>query len=101
MSSAATQVPLPSTSELVEGALFYPIALVVSGTVAPGLLMCVPGLIFFIALILIPIVALAIVGLLAAAVIATPFLLVRGVRALGVRLAGSRRLPPLMRPAKI
>jgi hypothetical protein len=93
-SSAATQVSLPSTSELVEGVLFYPIALVVSATVFPGFTLCIPGLVFVTALVLIPLVAVAIVALLAAAVVATPFLLVRGVRALREkaqeRLSGAR-----------
>jgi membrane protein implicated in regulation of membrane protease activity len=80
--SAATQASLPSTSELVEGVLFYPIALVVSATIFPGFTLCIPGLVFVTVLVLIPIVAVAIVALLAAAVVAAPFLLVRGVRAL-------------------
>ena len=79
----------PSTSELIEGILFYPIALVISATIFPGLTLCIPGLIFVAVLILIPIVAMAIVVLLAASVVAAPFLLVRAVR--GVR---ERRAEP-------
>lgn len=101
MSSAATQVSPPSTSELVEGVLFYPIACVVSATVFPGFTLCIPGLVFFTVLVLIPLVAMAIVALLAAAVVAAPFLLVRGVRALRERRAESRRLPRLLQPLKI
>jgi hypothetical protein len=89
MSTSAT----PSTSELVEGVLFYPIALVISATIFPGLTLCIPGLIFVTVLILIPLVAIAIVALLAASVVAAPFLLVRGVRALRARRAESRRTP--------
>lgn len=101
MSSAATQVSPPSTSELVEGVLFYPIACVVSATVFPGFTLCIPGLVFVTVLVLIPLVAMAIVALLAAAVVAAPFLLVRGVRALRERRAESRRLPRLLQPLKI
>jgi hypothetical protein len=54
MSSTATQSSLPSTSELIEGVLFYPIALVVSATIVPGMVLCVPALVFVAALVLIP-----------------------------------------------
>lgn len=106
MSSAATQVSPPSTSELVEGVLFYPIALVVSATVFPGFTLCIPGLAFVTVLVLIPLVAVAVVALLAVAVVAAPFLLVRGVRALRERRAASPRtsrvLPGYLRaPVKI
>lgn len=98
MSSTATQSSLPSTSELVEGVLFYPIALVVSATIFPGFTLCIPGLLLATALILIPVVAMAIVALAAAAVVAAPFLAVRGVRALRERRAASRRLPRGLQP---
>ena len=101
MSSAATQASRPSTSELVEGVLFYPIACVVSATIFPGFTLCIPGLIFVTVLVLIPLVAVAIVALLAAAVVAAPFLLVRGVRALRERRAESRRQLRLLQPVKI
>jgi hypothetical protein len=91
----------PSTGELVEGRLFYPIALVISATVAPGLTLCIPGLIFVTVLILLPIVALAIVVGLVAAVVASPFLLVRGVRALRERRAEARRMPATLRPVEL
>jgi hypothetical protein len=77
MSPPPTHTSLPSTSELVEGVLFYPIALVVSATIFPGLTLCIPGLILAAALILIPIVALALVLAVVAAVVAAPVLLVR------------------------
>jgi hypothetical protein len=47
----------PSTSELIEGVLFYPIALVISATVCPGLTLCIPGLILLAAFVIVPIVA--------------------------------------------
>jgi hypothetical protein len=95
MTSTAT----PTTGELVEGLSFYPIALVVAATIFPGFTLCIPGLLFVTVLILVPIVALAIVVLAVAAVVASPFLLVRGVRALRER--GPVRLPRLLRPVKI
>ena len=95
MSSPATE---PSTSELVEGILFFPIALVISSTIFPGFILVIPGLLFVTVLILIPIVAIAIVALLATAVVASPFLLVRGVRALRERRAESRRMPRVLQP---
>jgi hypothetical protein len=100
MSSARTQ-PLPPTSELVEGILFYPVALVVSATILPGFTLCIPALLFVTVPILIPLVALAIVVLLVGAVVTAPFLLVRGVRALHARLAESRRLPRGLQPVNI
>ncbi len=101
MSSAAPRVSPPSTSELVEGVLFYPIALVVSATIFPGFTLCIPGLVFVTVLVLIPLVAIAIVALLAAAVVAAPFLLVRAVRGIRERRAESRRLPRMLRPVNL
>jgi hypothetical protein len=100
MSSARTQ-PLPSTSELVEGILFYPIALVISATILPGFTLCIPALLFVTVPLLIPLVAMAIVALLVAAVIAVPVVLVRAVRGLRERRAESRRLPRVLQPVKI
>ena len=97
MSPTAT----PSTSELVEGILFYPMALVVSATIFPGFTLAIPGLIFVTVLILIPIVALAIVALLVATVVASPFLLMRGVRALRERRAEARRPQRVLQPVEI
>jgi membrane-associated phospholipid phosphatase len=101
MSSTATQASLPSTSELVEGVLFYPIALVISATILPGMTLCIPALVFVAALVLIPLVAVAIALLVTAAVVAAPFLAVRGVRRVHARRAESRRLPQVLRPVKI
>ena len=94
-----TSTDTPSWSELLEGISFYPIALVVSATIFPGFILCIPGLLFVTVLILVPIVALAIVALAVAAVVASPFLLVRGVRALPG--AVSRLVPRALRPVKI
>jgi len=80
MSSTRTQPELPSTSELLEGVLFYPIALVISATIAPGMTLCIPGLLFVTVLILVPIVALALVVLVVGAVLAAPVVLVRAIR---------------------
>jgi hypothetical protein len=81
----------PSTSELIEGVLFYPIALVVSATIFPGFTLCIPGLIFATVLILLPLIAIAIVLLAATAVVAAPVLLVRAIRR---RLAKPRVTAP-------
>jgi membrane protein implicated in regulation of membrane protease activity len=78
----------PSTSELIEGVLFYPIALVISATIFPGFTLCIPGLILATVLILLPLIAIAIVLLAAAAVVAAPILLVRAIRG---RLASRSR----------
>jgi hypothetical protein len=85
-----SQSDRPTISELVEGVLFYPIALVVCSTVAPGFTLCIPAMIFFTAAILVPVVAIAVVVLLAAAVVLSPFAAVRGVRALGRRYAAAK-----------
>jgi hypothetical protein len=94
MSPAATQSHTPSTSELVEGVAFYPVALVVASTIFPGFLLCVPGLLFVTVLVLLPLVAVAIVALLAAAVVAAPFLLVRAVRAIPAAVPRTARHLP-------
>jgi hypothetical protein len=92
----STRTELPATSELVEGALFYPIALVVSATILPGFTLCIPGLLFVTVLVLVPLVALAIVAGLVVAIVMAPFVLVRAVRKLselrfGLRLPVQRR----------
>ena len=96
MSSTATPSSLPSTSELVEGVLFFPMALVVSATIFPGFILCIPGLIFVTVLVLIPLVAIAIVALLMAAVLAAPVVLVRAIRGLLERRAESTRRSRLL-----
>jgi hypothetical protein len=90
MSPTRTQPDPPTTSELVEGVLFYPIALVVSATVCPGFTLCIPALLFGTLLVIIPLAAIALVVALAAAVLAAPFVLVRAVRGLNERRARSR-----------
>jgi hypothetical protein len=89
MSTPPPRSELPDTSELVEGLLFYPIALVISATIAPGLTLCIPGLIFATVLILLPLVAVGIVVLIVAAIVAAPVLAVRAIRA---RLASRSRV---------
>jgi hypothetical protein len=88
MSSTST----PSTSELIEGVLFYPIALVISATIFPGLILCIPGLILAAAFILIPLAAVAIVLLVVGAIIAAPIFAVRGIRELVRRRADSEEV---------
>jgi hypothetical protein len=85
MTSTASE--LPDTSEIVEGLMFYPIALVVSATIFPGLTLAVPGLLFVVVLVLVPLVAVALVVGLAAAIIAAPVLAVIGARRLYQRRA--------------
>jgi hypothetical protein len=86
----------PSTGELVEGLSFFPIALVVSATIFPGMALAIPGLIFAAAFILIPLAAIALVVLLATAVVASPFLLVRGIRALVRRHSAAESVAPVV-----
>ena len=94
-----TSTDTPSTSELLEGIAFYPIALVIASTIFPGFTLVIPGLLFVTVLILLPIVALAIVVLAISAVVASPFLVVRGIRVLRERRAESRRrLPQVLQP---
>jgi hypothetical protein len=88
-----THSELPATSDLVEGLLFYPIALVISATVAPGLTLCIPGLLFATVLILIPLLAMALVVVLAAAVLAAPVVLFRAIRGLARRRSASKSRP--------
>jgi hypothetical protein len=95
----SSQSDLPSTSELIDGISFFPIALVVSATIFPGLTICIPGLILGAAFIVIPLAAVAIVLLLVAAVVAAPFLAVRGVRALVRRRAEAREQITVEAPA--
>jgi hypothetical protein len=90
MSRAIDRTELPDTGELIEGLLIYPIGLIAGATVFPGLTLCVPGLIFCAAFVIIPLVVVALVLGLVAAVIAAPFMLVRGIRALRERRAASR-----------
>jgi hypothetical protein len=93
-----TSTDTPSTSELLEGISFFPIALVVASTIFPGFTLVIPGLLFVTVLILLPIVAIALVALLVTAVVASPFLVVRGIRVLRERRAESRRMPQVLQP---
>jgi hypothetical protein len=80
MSPARTQSSLPDTSELVEGFIHAPIAIVICSTVLPGLLMCAPALIFGALLVIVPLAAVALVVAVVGAIVAAPFVLVRAVR---------------------
>jgi hypothetical protein len=95
MTAARTQPDPPAVSELVEGVLFYPIALVISATIFPGLTLCIPGLILMAAFVIIPLAAVALVLGLVAAIAAAPWALVRGVRAL---LAKRHEMSPMPTP---
>jgi hypothetical protein len=78
----STTSDLPDTGELVEGLLFYPIALVISATIAPGLTICIPGLILCAAFVIIPLLAVGLVVAVVAAIVYAPFALVHAVRGL-------------------
>jgi hypothetical protein len=75
--------------EFIEAVSFYPLALVVSATIAPGLTLCIPGLLFATVLLLLPIVVLALVVALLVAIVMTPFWLVRGARRLYAAALGT------------
>jgi hypothetical protein len=90
MSSAIDHHSEPTASETFEGVSFFPIALVVSATIFPGMTLCIPGLIFGAAFILIPLLAVALVLLAVAAVIAAPVYAVRGIRELARRRADAK-----------
>ena len=76
-------------------------ALVVSATIFPGFILCIPGLLFVTVLVIVPLVALAIVVVLMAAVVAVPVVLVRAARGLLEHRAASPRKSRLLRPVKI
>ena len=83
----------PSLLEIGEGVIFGIDCLVIGGTVAPGLLMCVPGIL----LVVVPVVAiglLLVVVALAMALAVSPVVLgVLGVRALRRRHAAIEPAP--------
>jgi hypothetical protein len=66
----------PTPSEVLEGISMIPISIVICSTVAPGFILCIPGLILITFMVALPLIALA----LAAAVLAAPVLAVRGIR---------------------
>jgi predicted membrane channel-forming protein YqfA (hemolysin III family) len=78
-----------SLSDLFDHLDFFPIALVISATLCPGLTLCIPGLLFVAVLLVIPIVAVLLVIGVVAAVVMAPFALVRGVRRLHRLMAPS------------
>jgi hypothetical protein len=95
MSPLRPTTETPSAAEMFDELSFFPIALVVSATIAPGLTLCIPGLIFATVFLLLPLVALAIAGLVVAAVVAAPILAVRGIRALVQRRAAAQLDEPV------
>jgi predicted membrane channel-forming protein YqfA (hemolysin III family) len=66
-----------SLSDLFDDLDFFPIALVISATICPGLTLCIPGLLFVTVLLIIPIVAVLLVVGVVAAIVLAPFALVR------------------------
>jgi hypothetical protein len=92
---STTTSSTPSAGELFDGLSFFPIALVVSATIFPGMAICIPGLIFAAAFILIPLAAIALVLVVVAAVVASPFLAVRGIRELARRHADAKSQSPV------
>jgi hypothetical protein len=85
---------LPTVLDILASVSLVPMAVFTCATVAPGFLLCVPGLLLAALFISIPLIAVAAVGallVLAGGVLATPYLLVRSVR---------RRWPGTARPAR-
>jgi hypothetical protein len=80
MINARSHSKLPAAAELLEGVLLVPIGFVISSTVFPGFLLCVPGLTLLAAMVAVPLVAVALVvsaaGILLM-VVAGPFALSR------------------------
>ena len=74
---------LPTVLEIVASVSLVPMAVFSCATVAPGFLLCVPGLLLAALFISIPLIAVAAVGALlalAGGILATPYLLVRSMR---------------------
>jgi membrane protein implicated in regulation of membrane protease activity len=88
-----------STGDFVEGLLFYPIALVISATICPGLTLCIPGLILLAVFVIVPLAALALVVAVVGALFAAPFVLVRVIRGLGQRRSASKSRPHVVDPS--
>jgi len=94
--SAAEQ---PSFLEIGEGVLFGIDCLVVGGTVAPGLLFCVPAILFALTPFIVLGLLLVLVALVMAAVAAPVVLTVRAVRWLRTRERGELVAAPAPAPA--
>ena len=92
--SARPRSDLPTVLEIVGSVSLVPMAVFSCATVAPGFLLCAPGLVLAALFISIPLIAAAAVAallVLAGGVLATPYLLVRSIR---------RRWPATARPAR-
>jgi hypothetical protein len=79
---------LPTAAEMLESVLLVPIGFVLSVTVFPGFLLCVPGLCLLALMLAVPVVAVALVVVVAgvaltvaAALVALPRLLIQAIRA--------------------
>jgi hypothetical protein len=88
MINARPTSELPTAAELVRGVLLVPIGVVLSVTVYPGFLLCVPGFCLLALMVAVPLVALALVVVAAgvvlavtAVIVALPRLLVQAIRA--------------------
>jgi hypothetical protein len=88
MNTARPTSELPTAAEFLESVLLVPIGFVLSVTVFPGFLLCVPGLCLLALMIAVPLVALALVvvaaGLVltvAVAILALPRVLFQAIRA--------------------
>jgi len=93
----------PTFVEFIEGVTGAADAAAVLGPMFPGLLLCVPGLAFFGAFALIPLVAVALFGLVVAlaigAIVVPIVLMIRLVSALA-RVAARRRPAPQLVPVE-
>lgn len=93
----------PTFVEFIEGVTGAADAAAVLGPIFPGLLLCVPGLAFFGAFALIPLVAVALLGLVVAvvagALVLPVVLTIRLVSALS-RMVARRRLAPQLVPVE-
>ena len=74
---------LPTVLDILASVSLVPMAVFSCATVAPGFLLCVPGLVLAALFIIIPLIAVAAVGallVLTGGVLATPYLLIRSIR---------------------
>jgi uncharacterized membrane protein YdjX (TVP38/TMEM64 family) len=80
-----------SLADTVDGLLVFITGPVLSATLCPGMLLCVPGILLFGAAIALPLVVLGAIALLLATSTAMPYLLLRTLVRLLSRLRGHRR----------
>jgi hypothetical protein len=101
---------LPDGPDLLEGVLLLITGTVVAGPMLPGLLLCVPGILFFGAagaVLLVIGLGVAIVSAVAGAVLAVPFLAARALKGRWrpapmppVRLPSAPPMPAVMPPSR-